>query len=112
MTSIKAPIGIHGHLPDRRLTWIEFDPSELVEAARVQVPELPNLPADLARCTRGAWECTAYVRFVPPGEGENVAQSVIVQVDQEEFVIDVDDHGSPIGIELLHVALSDEHAEE
>jgi hypothetical protein len=46
--------------------WESYDPSWLVELARLQVPGEPWLPAALAHCCRAWKESPAYTYFVSP----------------------------------------------
>jgi hypothetical protein len=108
---IEAPSGIVGHLSQDDAIWAPFNPTTLVKLAREQAGALPGLPELLASCTRGGWTCTAYVQFVrtiPPG---GVYETVILESADAEYALDVDQAGKPLGVELLHVALSHRHSD-
>jgi hypothetical protein len=111
MTGIRPPTPIGGHLREHELVWVPFDASALVELARVQAPELPELPDQVARIQRGAWECDAYVRFLPSRQVRGKLLSAVLETGGEELVVDVDQDGQLVGMELLHVAMSESHAD-
>ncbi len=100
---IEAPSSVHGHVADTEAKWAEFDPSTLVALAHEQAPELAPL---LAACTRAGWTCRAYAQFVPHIPEGGVSESVILEGREEEYAVDVDKAGRPIGVELLHIAMS------
>jgi hypothetical protein len=110
--AITAPDGMTGHLPQDRAIWLPFDPATLVELAREQVPDRPDLPELLARCTMGGWTCAAYVQFVPRIADGGVHRAVFLEADDEDYVVDIDRAGRPLGVELLGVASSNEHASD
>ena len=109
---IVAPVGIDGHLPQDRAIWSAFDPAILVDLARVQAPEHDRLPERLAACTRAGWTCTAYALFVPRIADGAIDGSIILEGEQQDYVIDIDRNGTPLGIELLGIAMSSEHASD
>ena len=92
------------HDPRRPLRWERYDPGWLVELARREEPHEPWLAEALARCTRAAWECSAYLRFVSREEERDnplVAESYVWNPGQsEELVIDVLHDGRIGGVEF------------
>lgn len=111
--AITAPDGVAGHLRQENAIWVPFDPTRLVELARGQAPDLPELPKLLAECRRGGWRCAAYVQFVPRIPAGAISTTVVLEAeDGEEYALDVDRAGHPLGVELLRVAMSDAHASE
>jgi hypothetical protein len=52
------------------MTWELYDPSWLVELARVQLPDETWLPEALSRCTTCPIEGPAYIRFVDSRQWE------------------------------------------
>ena len=109
---IVAPAHIDGHLPQDRAVWSAFDPTILVDMARVQRPEDDRLPERLAACTRAGWTCTAYAQFVPRIADGAIDGSIILEGEHQDYVIDFDRNGTPLGIELLGIAMSSEHASD
>lgn len=101
--AIEAPESVHGHVNQDRARWVDFDPSTLVALARDQAPELAPL---LASCTRAGWTCTAYAQFVPRISDGGVSHSVVLEAARQEYAVDVDESGKPVGVELLHIAMS------
>ncbi len=62
----------------------------------------PDLAAQLTECRRAAWQCDAYLvfrdRLIPSG----VSQSVVLwQESGDDYVVDLDRDGNPVGIEFL-----------
>ena len=109
MTGIRPKSPIDGHVREKDADWEPIDLTPLVELARTQAPDLPDLPARLARIDRGAWECDAYVRFLPSRRVKGRLLSWVLEADGEEFVMDIDEDGQVVGMELLHIAMSDVH---
>ena len=61
----------------------------------------------LAACTRAGWTCKAYAQFVQRVPDGAVSDTVVLEAAKEEYAVDLDDSGTPLGVELLHIALSD-----
>ena len=60
-------------------------------------------------CRRAAWQCGSYVRFVerwPERKLGDVTTAVVWNdahgAGYEEYGIDIDNAGRPLGVELLH----------
>jgi hypothetical protein len=62
-----------------------------------------------AEIDRAAWTCSAYAQFVRGDKAGRVSGSIFLSSGNEDYVIDIDQEGNPIGVELLHVALSIGH---
>lgn len=103
----ESPQWIRGqHLKDSQLEWIDFDPSRLAALAR-SLPDVPEGLGDrLASRTQAAWECAAYIAFQPRPHGR--VTSVVLEASEGDYVVDVDSHGNPVGVELLSVAMGSE----
>ena len=86
-----------------------FDPSLLVRLAIEQAGDVPSLPAGLARCTEAAWRCSAYAQFARDLPDGSAVSSAILESADEDFVIDLDRDGVPLGVELLRVASDHDH---
>jgi len=87
----------------QRLRWAPYDPTWLVELASAQEPGEPWLADALARSTRGAWECEAYLYFIDPKArvaafGENV---VLESPTEGDLVLDILVDRSVAGVEFL-----------
>lgn len=114
MTGIRQPPGGRPlrHLTDAELEWFAFDPSGLADFVRRHAPDdYPDLASRLLACRRAAWRCGSYLQLaaqLPPG---SVAETAVVwreETDEhEEYGIDLDAAGQPVGVELLHRACTD-----
>jgi hypothetical protein len=109
---IAAPPGLDGHRDQAQASWVEFDPTILVELAAEQADDHPGLPDLLAACDRAGWTCTAYAQFVQEIPDGGVDESVILEADGDDYVIDLDRAGKPLGVELLGIAMSSDHASD
>jgi len=86
-----------------------YDPTWLVELARRQHADRPELAAALARCTRCVWESAGYVYFVEPPRTPNTPgspwqfQENVLLEDEAEgtIVLDVLQSGEIGGAEFL-----------
>jgi hypothetical protein len=95
------------HLKDDELVWFDFDPSGLADFVRRFGAEYPDLPARLQTCRRAAWSCGSYLRLA-----ESVPQGAVIETaaisnddysaEFQEYGIDLDRSGQPMGVELLH----------
>ncbi len=90
------------HLQTADLAWFDLDPAWLVTLAAANEDRLPGLAERLATCHRAAWQCDSYLvlRVVFPGPGMDTV--VLDDGDAEEFAIDLDRSGDPVGVEFLH----------
>lgn len=87
-------------------------PSGLADFVRRHAPDdYPDLASRLLACRRAAWRCGSYLQLaaqLPPG---SVAETAVVwreETDEhEEYGIDLDAAGQPVGVELLHRACTD-----
>lgn len=112
MTGISRPPADwpHRHLKQNELRWFDFDPSGLAEfVRRFGADDYPELPGRLMECRRAAWQCGSYLRFVAdwPGRKLGDVSTAVVWNDAdgpgfEEYGIDIDETGAPLGVELLH----------
>lgn len=64
-------------------------------------------------CRRAAWQCGSYVVFVARQQrGDGVTTVPISNethsADPQEYGIDIDRDGTPVGVELLHRACYDD----
>lgn len=109
---VVAPPRLKGHLAQSAAIWVDFDPTVLVELARAQAQDRPGFAELLSACTRAGWTCAAYAQFVPRIRDGGVDETVILEAENEDYAIDVDRAGNPIGVELLGVAMSSEHASD
>jgi hypothetical protein len=93
----------HRHSLIRRLRWEPYDPTWLVGLARAQEPEEPWLVEALARCTRGAWECEAYLYFIDPkGRLATFDGNIVLESATEgDLVLDVLADRTVAGVEFL-----------
>ena len=85
-----------------------FDPSLLVELAKVQLPEKTWLPAALAACTKVLRETEAYIYFVSsaganqPGSAWQFQRNLFLRHPTEGMlVLDILDGNRVGGIEFL-----------
>jgi hypothetical protein len=91
---------MHPHNPV--LQWADYDPSWLVALARAQEPADEWLAEALAGCTRAAWECEAYLRFVEPRTSAPFLTNVILgSTPQGDLVLDVSRDRAVPGVEFL-----------
>ena len=89
------------HLHGPELVWFDFDPVTFVEIAARHEDGGPDLAAQLADCRRAAWECDAYLVFRERTPG-GVRRSVVLwQEAGDDYVVDLDRDGKPVGIEFL-----------
>jgi hypothetical protein len=89
------------HLHGPELVWFDFDPGAFVELATRHEDGGPDLAAQLAGCQRAAWQCDAYLAFRETTPG-GVSRSVVLwQASGQDYVVDLDGDGKPIGIEFL-----------
>jgi hypothetical protein len=99
------------HLNDAQLEWFDFDPSGLADFVRRFGLDYPGLPERLMDCRRAAWSCGSYVRFTASLPGSVVETAVIWNAEldspHQEYGIDLDKGGRPLGVELLHRTCSD-----
>ncbi len=112
MTGISGPPADwpYRHLKPDELRWFDFDPSGLAEfVRRFGADDYPELPERIMECRRAAWQCGSYVRFVEnwPGRKLGDVSTAVVWNDAvgpgfEEYGIDLDRAGRPLGVELLH----------
>lgn len=112
MTGISKPPADrpNRHLKPHELRWFDFDPSGLAEfIRRFGAEDYPALPERLLECRRAAWQCGSYLRLVEEWPGRklgDVSTAVVGSdgqgADLEEYGIDLDREGNPLGIELLH----------
>lgn len=87
----------------RRLRWEPYDPTWLVELARANEPGEPWLAETLARCSRGAWECDAYLYFIDPKDrAASFRENIVLESPTEgDLVLDVLTDRSVAGVEFL-----------
>ena len=84
------------------LRWAAYDPTWLVDLARSQGPDAPWLADALARCTRAAWECEAYLYFFPKKRSVSFGENIILESSTEgDLVLDVLADRSVAGVEFL-----------
>ncbi len=88
--------------------WQPYDPTWLVDLARVQKPRRPEIAEALARCTLARVESVAYTYFVDPvnangpGAEWQFSENVILEsLDRGQLVLDVLKDGRIGGVELL-----------
>lgn len=86
------------HLHASELRWFEYEPTDLVAAAGED--NHLALANRLAVCRRAAWRCDAYLAFTEVGPG-GVADTVMVWSGSEEYAVDLDRQGAPVGVEFI-----------
>jgi hypothetical protein len=86
------------HLTDDELVWFEIDPSMFIDREAADDQE-PGLFDRLAKIRSGAWRCDSYL--VLRGAPRKVEETRVVENGVDEWGIDVDVAGEPLGIEFL-----------
>ena len=86
------------HLSELELVWFDLDPSTLIDQSAADEQE-PGLFERLAKIRRGAWRCDTYLVLSPAPRTVEVTRVIDDGVD--EWGIDVDPSGEPVGIEFL-----------
>lgn len=79
------------------LNWTPYDPAWLVELAREQLPDEPEIVKALSNCTRAAAESPAMTYFVDPRRANQPGADWQFK---RNVVLD-DGHGDPLVLDVL-----------